>query len=99
MWRKGTISVWQLGMMCRGNAPKVAEPGLRKIVEGETHAKLRPMDVTPPGRYPSYEEAFRLVELVGIQNVYAAYFLGKVDRISVSKEAAAKAAKAKGAKP
>ena len=75
--------------------PKVGDPELRKVVEGETHAKLPPMEVLPPGRYPSYEEAFRLVGQVGIQNVYAAYFLGKVDRISVSKEAAAKAAKAK----
>jgi len=82
-------------------APKVKDPGLRKVVEGETHAKLPPIDVDPPGRYPSYTEAFRLVGLVGIQNIYAAYFLGKVDRISVTKEAADKVAKAKakGGKP
>lgn len=75
-------------------APKVKDPDLRKVVEGETNAKLPPIDVDPPDRYPSYTEAFRLTGLVGIQNVYAAYFLGKVDRISVSKEAADKAAKA-----
>jgi len=75
-------------------AAKTTDPDLRKVVEGESNAKLPPIDVAPPARYPSYDEAFRLVEKVGIQNVYAAYFLGKVDRISVSKEAAAKAAKA-----
>jgi hypothetical protein len=82
-------------------APKVKEPGLRTVVEGATNAKLPPIDVDPPGRYASYTEAFRLVGLVGIQNVYAAYFLGKVDRISATKEAADKAAKAKakGGKP
>jgi len=82
-------------------APRVKEPGLRTVVEGATNAKLPPIDVDPPGRYASYTEAFRLVGLVGIQNLYAAYFLGKVDRISVTKEAADKAAKAKakGGKP
>ena len=70
---------------------KVREPGLRKVVEGNTNAKLPPIDVPPPSRYESYPEAMRLVGLVGIQNVYAAYFLGLVDRISVSKEAAKKA--------
>ena len=75
--------------------PKVRTPELRKVVEGETNAKLPPVDVPPPGRYDSYPEALRLVGLVGIQNVYAAYFLGKVDRISGDKDAIAKANKAK----
>jgi hypothetical protein len=75
--------------------PKVSGIELRKVVEGEKNAKLPPVDVPPPGRYDSYPEAFRLVGLVGIQNVYAAYFLGKVDRISDDKDAIAKANKAK----
>jgi hypothetical protein len=75
--------------------PKVGDPGIRTVVEGEAHAKLPTIDVSPPSRYESYAEAFRLVGLVGIQNVYAAYFLGLVDRIRVSKADAAKAAKAK----
>lgn len=78
--------------------PRVKDPGLRKTVEGDKNAKLPPVDVSPPGRYDSYPEAFRLVGLVGIQNVYAAYFLGKVDRISGDKDAIAKAEKAKKAK-
>lgn len=79
---------------------KVREPGLRQVVEGNTNAKLPPIDVPPPGRYASYPEAMRLVGLVGIQNVYAAYFLGLVDRISVSEAAAKKAKpKATGGKP
>ena len=76
---------------------KAREPGLRQVVEGNTNAKLPPIDVPPPRRYASYPEAMRLVGLVGIQNVYAAYFLGLVDRISVS-DAAAKKAKPKAPK-
>jgi len=71
--------------------PRTSNPALRRIVEGETHAKLPAQDVPYPSRYPSYAEAMRLVSLVGIRNVYAAYFLGLVDRISVSSAAAAKA--------
>ncbi len=79
---------------------KVREPGLRQVVEGNTNANLPPIDVPPPARYASYPEAMRLVGLVGIQNVYAAYFLGQVDRISVSEAAAKKAKpKASGGKP
>ncbi len=65
--------------------PRTADPALREQVEGKAHAKLPPMEVSPPGRYPSYEEAFRLTAMVGINNVVAAYFLGLVDRISVPK--------------
>jgi len=70
---------------------KVRNLDLRQVVEGNTNAKLPPIDVPPPRRYASYPEAMRLVGLVGIQNVYAAYFLGLVDRISVSERAAKQA--------
>jgi hypothetical protein len=73
-------------------APRVGEPALRIAVEGAAHAKLPPMQVHPPGRYDSYEEAFRLTGIVGIGNVVAAYFLGLVDRISVPKAKAKKKA-------
>jgi hypothetical protein len=79
--------------------PKVRTAELRKVVEGESHAKLPPTEVGPPARYDSYTEAFRLAGLVGIHNLYAAYFLGKVDRISGDKDAIAKATKAKGGRP
>jgi hypothetical protein len=83
--------------------PQVKDPGLREVVEGVSNSKLPPIEVPPPGRYPSYPEAMRLVGLVGIENLYAAYFLGLVDRISVSEDAAkkakAKAPKAGGATP
>ena len=73
--------------------PKADDPALRTIVEGETYAKLDPIGLPYPSRYSSYTEAIRLVALVGITNVYAAYFMGLVDRIRVSKadEAAHKA--------
>jgi hypothetical protein len=64
--------------------PRTKHPDLRRVVEGEVYSKLPPMEVPAPRRYPSYTEALALVEKVGIQNVYAAYFLGLVDRISVS---------------
>ncbi len=70
--------------------PKTKDLAMRRVVEGEAHAQLPPIDPPYPGRYPSFEEAFRLVGLVGIDNVYAAYFLGKVDRITVAKGKARK---------
>jgi len=42
-------------------------------------------------RYPSYTEALHLADLVGITNLYAAYFLGLVDRIGGPPPAAAAA--------
>ena len=73
--------------------PKADSQALRKIVEGDAYAKLDPISLPYPARYPSYTQAMRLVALAGIKNVYAAYFMGLVDRIRVSKadEAAAKA--------
>jgi hypothetical protein len=64
-------------------APRVNDPKLREIVEGPDDAKLPPIAVRPASqrRYPSYAEALKLVDLVGIQNLYAAYFLGDVKKI------------------
>lgn len=78
--------------------PKATDAALRTAVEGPAHAKLPPLAELPyPGRYPSTEDAIRLVGLVGIEAVYAAYFLGKVDRIRVSP--AARKAATTGVKP
>jgi hypothetical protein len=68
-------------------APKVSMPALRSRVEGVTYAGL-PFDETrvPPisrRRYPSYAQAMEVVSIAGIRNVYAAYFLGRVDLIHV----------------
>jgi hypothetical protein len=56
---------------------------LRASVEGGANAALPPIDVPHPSmrRYPSYTEALRLVDLTSPQALYAAYFLGLVDRI------------------
>lgn len=64
-------------------APNAKDPALRRAVEGATDAALPPLAVPPPTTYDAYGEAIRLVELVGIGNVMAAYFLGLVDRIRV----------------
>lgn len=62
-----------------------SDANLRRLVEGATFAAL-PFDArTVPDianrRYSSYDQAIRVVETVGIQNVYGAYFLGHVDLI------------------
>ena len=38
-----------------GCEPKVKDAGAAQVVEGATNAKLPPIDVPPPGRYPSYD--------------------------------------------
>lgn len=62
-------------------AAQVTQPALRTAVEGAEDAALPPIDVPPPSTYDSYAEAIRLTELVGIQNLIAAYFAGRVDRV------------------
>jgi hypothetical protein len=61
--------------------PRIAS--LRPEIEGPTYSALPAIDVPHASRrrYPSYTQALRLVDLVGISNVYAAYFVGLVDRI------------------
>jgi len=63
--------------------PRVGSQELREAVEGPTNAALPAIRVPDASarRYPSYSEALRLADLVGIRNIYAAYFLGLVDRI------------------
>jgi hypothetical protein len=64
---------------------KTADPALRAKVEGAAYSGL-PFDasVIPPiynRRYASYAQAVKLVNVVGIRNLYAAYFMGKVELI------------------
>ena len=64
-----------------------AEPAVRAKVEGAAYSGL-PFDasVIPPvygRRYSSYAQAIKLVNVMGVRNVYAAYFLGKVDLIKI----------------
>ena len=53
----------------------------RELVEGTAWAALPPISVGQPSAYASITEAQRLVDVVGADNVWTAYFLGKVDRI------------------
>jgi hypothetical protein len=64
-------------------ASNVTDQKLRDDVEGPVYSKLPPMTVTPASRrrYPSYTQAVKLVNVVGIRNLYAAYFLGDVSKI------------------
>lgn len=63
--------------------PRITDPALRLKVEGPVYSKLPPMTVRPPSRarYPSFTEALKVVSIVGIRNVYAAYFMGDVEKI------------------
>jgi hypothetical protein len=63
--------------------PRVNDPGLREKVEGPTYAKLPAIKVKHASRrrYASYAQAIKLVNIVGIRNLYAAYFMGETDKI------------------
>ena len=66
-------------------APKVRTKELRDKVETPAFA-AEPFDpATVPEiynrRYPSFDQAMKIVNIVGIQNVYAAFFLGKAELI------------------
>ena len=56
---------------------------LRAAVEGPDYAGLPAITVPHPSRrrYSSYTQVLALVDIVGHENLYAAYFLGLVDRI------------------
>ena len=69
------------GMVWQHLAPQADEEKLRIAVEGKAAAKLPALKIPAPGHYESFDEAMRLVQLVGIRNLMAAYFLGAVDRI------------------
>ena len=60
-------------------------PALRIKVEGATFAALPFDPATVPDmsnrRYASFDQAMKLINVVGQQNVYAAFFLGKPDLI------------------
>ena len=63
--------------------PRVNDKELRKKIEGPIYAKLPPIKVRHPSRLraASYTQAVRLVNIVGIRNIYVAYFLGEVEKI------------------
>lgn len=63
-----------------------SSPEVRKIVEPDAVKAGLPFDISllpkvPHRRYSNYENAVRLVAVVGIHNLYAAYFNGRVEMI------------------
>lgn len=74
----------------RNVEPRVNDPDLRKKIEGPANAALPPLTVAPARRrrYPSYTQALKLVDVVGVRNLYAAYFLGDVEKIGGPKKVA-----------
>jgi hypothetical protein len=59
--------------------PKVEGPDF--VDAGKTLAAIPPIDSR---RYGSFSQAMEMISVVGPANVYAAYFLGKVDLIKAS---------------
>jgi len=64
-------------------APRVTDKKLREEVEGPAYSALPAMTVKPASsrRYQSYSQVLKLVNIVGVRNLYAAYFLGDVKKI------------------
>jgi peptidoglycan hydrolase-like protein with peptidoglycan-binding domain len=66
--------------------PRASSPALRAAVEGAAYASLPFDPAAVPDikdqRYASYAQAMRLIDIVGIRNLYAAYFLGRTDLIA-----------------
>ena len=81
--------------------PRVGDVDLREKIEGPSNAAQPAIKVPHAGkrRYPSYTEALHLSDLVGIENIYVAYFLGLVDRIGGPPPAPATPAPAPGGTP
>jgi hypothetical protein len=68
--------------------PKSKSTELREKVEGPEYAKKEPLATYPSitrQRYPTFDQAMQLVNLVGPRNVYAAYFFGKTELIGKGK--------------
>lgn len=65
--------------------PHVSDQTLRDQVESAPLAVAAFDPTTVPEfsdrRYPSFDQAMKLVNVVGLQNVYAAFFLGRTDLI------------------
>ena len=66
-------------------APKVTTTALREKVETPAFAAMPFDPATVPEisnrRYPSFAQAMKVVNIAGIRNVYAAFFLGKPELI------------------
>jgi hypothetical protein len=65
---------------------RASSPDVRSKVEPDAVATGLPFDIDllpkiPHRRYDTYEQAVRLVAVVGIYNLYAAYFQDRVDLI------------------
>jgi hypothetical protein len=72
------------GMVWQHIAPQAERADLRVAVEGKADATLPALRIEAPGHYDSFDEAMRLVQIVGIRSLTAAYFAGAVDRVRSS---------------
>jgi hypothetical protein len=66
--------------------PRASRKEVREAVEPDAVKGKQPFDekllpLMPQGRYDTYDKALRLAQVVGIKNIYAAYFLGQVKLI------------------
>jgi hypothetical protein len=85
--REGVPSFLQ-DMVWLGVAPRVRDPGLRRLIEGEyaSEPPLAPDEmpsIVAEQRYPSYAEVMKLLHVTGSPlSLYAAFFLGDVEKIT-----------------
>jgi hypothetical protein len=66
-------------IVCAYARPRARLPEIRTAVEPDAVKAHLPYDDTlipnvPAERYPSYDRAMKLVNVVGIENLYGAYF-------------------------
>ncbi len=64
--------------------PRVGDHDLREKIEGPQLAAEPAITIPHAGelhRYASYTEVLKLVDRVGVESLYAAYFMGLIDRI------------------
>ena len=65
--------------------PRAGDAAVRRVIEGR-HADRPPLPLTElprPGRYASMTEVVRLLQVVGrVENLYAAFFLGEVEKLT-----------------
>jgi hypothetical protein len=62
--------------------PRRASAAMREQIEGKEYA-AQPFDETTvraiPPRYPSYDQALAAVNQIGMEKMFAAYFLGQTN--------------------
>src|SRR5258708_39908614 len=78
---------WLTEIVWRALEPWITDAGLPPVIEGDSFTPQTPLADGMPHpadqRYPSHEGVMRLLHVVGgAENLFAAYFLGEVEKIT-----------------